>query len=105
VLSYAAASRRKEFGIRMALGADGARLLRLVLAQGGVLVAAGLALGLMGAAGLTHVLRAQLYGVAPTDPATFATVSVVLGLVGVAACLNPARRVMTLDPLHVLRED
>jgi putative ABC transport system permease protein len=103
VISYATAARRKEFGIRLALGADGGRLLRLVLAQGGVLIGAGLAIGVAGAIPLTGLLRAQLYGVAPTDPATFVVVGLVLACVAVAACLNPARRAMKLDPLTVLR--
>jgi putative ABC transport system permease protein len=103
VISYATAARRKEFGIRLALGADGGRLLRLVLAQGGVLIGAGLAVGIAGALPLARFLRAQLYDVAPTDPATFVVVGLVLACVAVAACLNPARRVMKLDPLTVLR--
>jgi putative ABC transport system permease protein len=103
VISYATAARRKEFGIRLALGADGGRLLRLVLSQSGVLIGAGLAIGIAGALALARLLRAQLYGVAPTDPATFVVVGFVLACVAVAACLNPARRAMKLDPLTVLR--
>jgi putative ABC transport system permease protein len=103
VISHATATRRKEFGIRLALGADGGRLLRLVLAQGGALIGTGLLIGIIGALVLTRILRAQLYGVTPTDPATFALVTVMLGGVAVAACLNPARRAMKLDPLTVLR--
>jgi predicted permease len=103
VISYATAARRKEFGIRLALGADGGRLVRLVLAQGGMLIGTGLAIGIAGALPLTRLLRAQLYGVAPTDPATFVVVGLVLACVAVAACLGPARRAMQLDPLTVLR--
>jgi putative ABC transport system permease protein len=103
VISHATVSRQREFGIRLALGADGGRLLRLVLTQGGVLIGAGLAIGIAGALALTGVLRAQLYGVTPTDPATFAIVSLILGGIATAACLNPARRAMKLDPLTVLR--
>jgi predicted permease len=103
VISHAVASRRKEFGIRLALGADPGRLLRLVLAQGGLLIGAGLTIGMAGALALTRFLRAQLYGITPTDPATFAMVSLVLAGVGVAACINPARRAMKLDPITVLR--
>ena len=103
VISHATVSRRKEFGIRLALGADGSRLLRLVLVQGGVLIATGLFIGIAGALTLTRFLQAQLYGVTATDPATFAIVAFLLGGVAVVACLNPARRAMKLDPLTVLR--
>lgn len=103
VVKHATAARRREFGIRIAVGADGGRLLRLVLAQSGVLIGTGLAIGIAGALALTGLLRSQLYGITPTDPATFAVVAVVLMCVALAACLNPAWRAMKVDPLSVLR--
>jgi putative ABC transport system permease protein len=105
VISYAVARRRKEFGIRLALGADGGRLLRLVLTQGGVLVGAGVIVGVAGALALTRVLRALLYEVTPTDPLTFGAATVLLLGVATVACLNPARRAMKLDPMTVLRRE
>ena len=105
VITQATVARQREFGIRLALGADGSRLLRLVLTQGALLVSAGLSAGMAGAFALTRLLRAQLYGVTATDPMTFAGVALVLATVAVAACLNPARRVMRLNPLSVLRSE
>ena len=105
VMSYAVARRSKEFGIRLALGADAWRMLRLVLMQGALPIGGGLMIGIAGAFGVTRVLGAQLYEVTPTDPATFAIVTFALAGVAVAACLNPARRAMKLDPLTVLRRD
>jgi putative ABC transport system permease protein len=103
VISYAVASRRREFGIRLALGADGGRLLRHVLAHSGRLIAAGVIIGCAGALAMARVLRALLYEVAPNDPATFGIVSLLLAVAAVAACVAPARRVLGLDPVVVLR--
>jgi putative ABC transport system permease protein len=105
VLSYAVATRRQEFGIRLALGANAGRLLRLVLTRGGVLVGAGVVVGIAGALVLTRFLQALLYEVTPTDPITFAAATLLLVCVAMAACLNPARRAMKLDPMTVLRHD
>jgi predicted permease len=105
VLSYTVAAREKEFGIRIALGGDPSRVLRLVLAQGALLIGTGAALGIGGAFALMRFLRALLYEVTPTDPMTFTVAT--LALVGVAmlACVNPARRAMTVDPMAVLRRE
>jgi ABC-type lipoprotein release transport system permease subunit len=103
VLSYAVAARRKEFGIRLALGADVGGLFRLVLAQGGLLIGMGVAIGIAGALALTRFLQAFLYEVTPTDPLTFAAAAFTLVGVAMIACLNPARRAMSVDPLTVLR--
>jgi putative ABC transport system permease protein len=105
VMSYAAAVRRREYGIRLALGADAARLLRLVLAEGGFLVAAGVTIGVAGAVAATRVLSALLYEVTPTDPLTFVGVALLLAGVAMLACLNPAYQAMRLDPMAILRHE
>lgn len=104
VISYAATLRQKEFGIRLALGADARRLFRLLLSQGGLLIGVGIAAGAAGAIALTRFLRSLLYGVTPTDPLTFGSVALVLVVIALAACVAPAWRVMRLDPLAVLRD-
>jgi putative ABC transport system permease protein len=105
VLSYAVAARRKEFGIRLALGANSGRVLRLVLAQGGLLIGAGVVIGIAGALALTRFLQALLYEVTPTDPITFSAVTLTLVAVAIVACLSPARRAMNVDPVTVLRHE
>jgi predicted permease len=105
VMSYAATVRRREYGIRLALGANAARLLRLVLAQGGLLVGAGVAIGVAGAVAVTRVLSALLYEVTPTDPLTFIGAALLLAGVAMLACLNPAIRAMRLDPMSILRHE
>jgi predicted permease len=103
VIAYLVALRTREFGIRMALGADTRRVVRLVVERGAVLVALGLALGISSAAAVTRVLRGVLYGVAATDLVTFGTMALVLALVALAACLVPARRAALVDPAVALR--
>ena len=105
VISYTVARRRREFGIRLALGASPRRLKQLVLAQGGGLVLAGVAFGAAGAAVITRFLRALLYEVTPTDPLTFLATALLLAGVACVACLTPARRAMRVDPISVLRGD
>jgi ABC-type antimicrobial peptide transport system permease subunit len=104
VLSYLVTERRQEIGIRMALGADRGRILRLVLVRGLVLSGVGLFLGLATAIGVSRVLSALLYNVAPTDPRTLAGVSVVIAAVACVACVIPAWRATRVDPLVVLRD-
>ena len=105
VIAYSVSQRTREMGIRLALGADRSAVLRLVLSQGARLTAAGLIVGLAGAAGLTRVMASMLYGVAPLDPVTFGLVGVVLGLVAVVASYFPARRATRVDPVVALRAE
>jgi ABC-type antimicrobial peptide transport system permease subunit len=103
VIAYLVTLRTREFGIRMALGADTVRMLRLVMSRGAWLTALGLAIGVIGAAALTRVLQGILYGVAATDVPTFGAVAAVLASVALAACLAPARRAARVDPSVALR--
>jgi ABC-type antimicrobial peptide transport system permease subunit len=103
VIAYLVTLRTREFGIRMALGADSGRMLRLVMSRAAWLAALGLAIGTGGAAALTRMLRTALYGITPTDSITFGAVAVVLGAAAVGACLGPARRASRVDPSVALR--
>lgn len=103
VVAYAVARRIPEFGIRMALGADRARILAMTIRQGLGLVAVGLLLGMFGALGASRLLAGMLYGVAATDPLTLAAVPLLLALVTVLASWIPARRAARVDPVEALR--
>jgi ABC-type antimicrobial peptide transport system permease subunit len=105
VVSYAVRQREREIGVRVALGAAPARVLALTLRQGMTPVAAGLAVGLVGALVATRVLRAMLFEVSATDPATFAGVAALLAAVGLAAAYVPSRRAARVDPAATLRAD
>jgi putative ABC transport system permease protein len=105
VMSYSVAQRSHEIGIRMALGAARAHVLRLVMGQGMTLVAIGLVLGVLGSLGVTRLLESQLFGVEATDPATFVVVAVVLCVVAIVATLVPAVRATRLDPLVAVRQE
>jgi predicted lysophospholipase L1 biosynthesis ABC-type transport system permease subunit len=105
VLSHAVDLRRREFGIRMALGAAPGRVQRMVLREAGVLTAIGVAAGIGGAVALTRFLRAMLFGVTPLDPATFVLVPLGFGLVAMLAALVPSRRATRVDPATVLRQE
>jgi predicted permease len=105
VIAYLVALRTREFGIRMALGADTGRVLRLVMSRGAMLIAGGLAAGLAGAVMLMRVLQGMLYGVTATDPAVFAVMASVLGAAALGACLVPARRAAQVDPAVALRNE
>ncbi len=102
-VSLLVAERTQEMGIRLALGAERGTILRLILGQGMMLAAAGLALGLAGAAFLTRLLGSLVYGVGTLDPITFTAVPALLAAVAVIACLAPAQRAASVDPVLTLR--
>jgi putative ABC transport system permease protein len=105
VMAYSVAQRRREIGIRMALGAQPSDVRAMVVGQALHMGAVGLAIGIVGAFGATRVLGALLYGVSPTDPMTFAGVCAALGGVMLVAAYLPARRATRIDPLAALRTE
>ncbi len=103
ITAYAVSRRVREFGIRMALGAERRDVIRMVLRRGLLLTGAGLAVGVAGSLALTRFLASQLYGVRPSDPATFAATAAVIALTGLAATCIPAYRATRVDPIRALR--
>ena len=105
LLSYNVAQRTQEIGVRIALGADGRKIVLLIVRQAMGLALAGCALGVAGALALTHVIANKLYGVSATDPVTFLFTVAVLLLVAALACWLPARRATKVDPMIALRAE
>jgi putative ABC transport system permease protein len=103
VMSFSVSRRTREMGVRMALGARADHVVRLIMRQGVVQLAAGLVLGLIGALGVTSLLTGFLFGVGPRDPATFAAIVAVLVVTGLLASWVPARRATRVDPLVAIR--
>jgi predicted permease len=104
VLAYQVSQRTREIGIRMTLGSDAAGILRLILREGTVLVLIGLAAGVAGTLALKQVIASQLYGVGALDPLVLGSVSAVLALAALFACLAPARRAARVDPVVALAQ-
>ena len=104
-IAFAVSQRRHEFGVRFALGAQHADVLRMMLRHGLGLAAVGMSIGLVGALGVTRLVGGLLYGVRPTDPATFGAIAGLLVTVALVASYVPARRATRVDPLEVLRSD
>jgi putative ABC transport system permease protein len=105
VVSYGAAQRTREIGIRMALGAQPVSVLGMVLRQGVFLVFGGIAVGLAGSLALVRILRQFLLFASATDPVVFGAVSLLLMVIALAACYVPARRAMRTDPMVALRHE
>ena len=105
VVSYSVTQRTREFGVRIALGAQRGDVLRLVLNQGLALTAGGLAVGLLGSLLVARVLKAYLFGVAPGDPWALSATACLLASVATLACLVPALRATRVDPCQALRHD
>jgi putative ABC transport system permease protein len=102
-MSYTAARRTHEIGIRIALGAQHRDVHRLIIKKGLTLIAAGLAIGVAGAIALTRIVTSLLYKVTPTDPMTIVAVSLLLTSVALIACYIPAHRAAKIDPTEALR--
>jgi ABC-type antimicrobial peptide transport system permease subunit len=103
VVSYVAAQRTREIGVRMALGAQAREIVALVVGHGMRPVVIGIVAGLAGAVGVTRFMKTLLFGVTPLDPATFASVVAIVAVVGLVACWVPARRALRVDPIAALR--
>jgi putative ABC transport system permease protein len=105
VLSFSVSQRTQEMGVRIALGAQRADVLRLVVRQGVTLAMIGVLVGIAGAFGITRVIASLLYNVTPTDPISFGGVAIFLTVIAFVASYLPARRAMTVDPIVALRNE
>jgi len=104
VLAYQVAQRRKEIGIRLALGSDGRRVFSLIVSEGLWLAGTGATVGLVGAFAIRRAMGTQLFGVQPMDPLVLALVGATLGFVAFLACAVPARRAAHINPLVALTD-
>jgi ABC-type antimicrobial peptide transport system permease subunit len=104
-MAYSVTQRRREIGVRVALGATPGRVFRTILGQGLFTTAAGVTIGVVAAMGLTRTLGTLLFDVKPTDPVTFAGVVGILVVVAMLACYVPARRATRADPMEALRQE
>jgi predicted permease len=103
VLAFSVSARTQEIGVRMSLGAAPGRVQRMILGEGGLLLAIGLALGVVGSLALSRLMQGLLFGVEPSDPVTLATVAAVMTAIGLAACWIPAARASRIAPSEALR--
>jgi ABC-type antimicrobial peptide transport system permease subunit len=103
-MSYSVSQGTRELGLRMALGAGTKDLMRLVLSRGLLLTASGVAIGVVGAVVLTHLMSNMLYKVSPRDPVAFGSALAVITIASLAACFFPAWRATRIDPTQALRE-
>jgi ABC-type antimicrobial peptide transport system permease subunit len=104
VLAYQVAQRRREIGIRLALGGNGRRIFGLVVSEGLWLLGLGIVLGAIGAFAIRRAMETQLFGIQPMDPLVVGSVALVLAIVAFAACAVPARRAARIDPLIALSD-
>jgi len=105
VMAYSVAERTREFGLRMALGARAYEVLAMVLRQATRIVAAGVAIGLVVAFFVSRLLQASLFEITRTDPITYSSVVALLMVIALIACVIPARRATTVNPIVALRQD
>jgi putative ABC transport system permease protein len=105
LVAYSVAQRTREFGVRIAFGAERRDVLLLVLSHGARLTLLGIGLGIVASLAVTRLLATLLYGMSATDPTTFAAVALLLALVALAACYLPARRATRVDPMVALRSE
>jgi putative ABC transport system permease protein len=102
-MAYSVTRRTREIGVRMALGAERAVVLRMVLGQGLFITLVGVVVGMAGSLALTRTMKSMLFGITATDPITLAAVAILLTSVALAACYIPARRATRVDPMVALR--